>query len=428
MSLMSSALLAGILGCAHARSQAVHADYGFADYVRDFGRQYSGNELEVRRTIVEDNFRRIKEHNASPRRLWEASINKFVDRSLVEFQQLMGYDKVQARQRLEPGVLGTPYSMAPNATLPQWVDWRQKGAISEVKDQGSCGGCWGFSAAEAIESHLALHGGPLLRLAPEEFIACTPNLEHCGGKGGCSGGTLEQAFNFSMQHGIVEESSYPFRRGPRRHKCDFTKLSAPRVQVTGFVRLPSNDAQALMTALAQQGPLSILVAATPWQLYDKGIFDGELGMGCGLDINHAVQLVGYGSEDGIDYWLVRNSWGAGWGEGGYIRLLRQPGHESCGLDPAPKDGLCGKSGWVVVVVVVVDVVVVVVVAVVVVVVDVVVVVAVVVVAAADAATAVYVAVSCKVLLLLLMLLLLLLQLLLLELLLQLLPADVLAAA
>merc|ERR1719284_1666776 len=127
--------------------------------------------------------------------------------------------------------------------------------------------------------------------------------------------------------------------GPRKHmKADWSALA---VKKTGVVQLPSNDPQALLGAVATVGPVSISVDASEWNMYSRGVFTGT----CGYDVNHAVQLVGYGIDWGNLYWLVRNSWGAGWGEGGYIRLQRfsdgtsTGASEPCGVDSTPQDGM-----------------------------------------------------------------------------------------
>ena len=102
----------------------------------------------------------------------------------------------------------------------------------------------------------------------------------------------------------------------------------------------------MMQAVANDGPVSIAAAAQSWSFYGGGIFDGMGGNGCDVDVDHAIQLVGYGVDSNSNkaYWLVRNSWGAGWGEEGYIRILRSPGNEPCAMDKTPLDGVCGKSG------------------------------------------------------------------------------------
>merc|ERR1712187_925093 len=205
-------------------------------------------------------------------------------------------------------------------------------------NQGACGGCWAFSAAETLESHLAIATGkPAPKLSTQQIISCTPNPKHCGGTGGCQGATQPLAFNYTESAGITTDEAYPFRGGTGT--CDPSKIK-PVAKVGGFKLLPSNNYTALMTAVATKGPIAISVAAggLGWQLYGGGIMKQGL-FNKGFVIDHAVQLVGYGEENNVMYWLVRNSWG-NWGEKGYIRIQRfGEGKEPCGLDKTPRDGM-----------------------------------------------------------------------------------------
>ena len=168
------------------------------------------------------------------------------------------------------------------------------------------------------------------------------NPDKCGGTGGCEGATAVLGFGYVTEYGLSSESDYPY--AGRDERC--SKPSSPTAKVNGTVKLKTNDADALMQAVATVGPVSISVAADTWSFYSGGVFDGSMGSGCDVDIDHAVQLVGYGkdSDSGKYYWLVRNSWGSGWGEKGYIRVLRTPGNEPCDYDKTPLDGNCGESG------------------------------------------------------------------------------------
>lgn len=318
----------------------------WTDYARVFRRSYDPTEVPKRQRAVEDVLRRIAIQNRRPGKLWTAGWNNFSDRTADELLFLTGYDKVQASKRLDSSqqVAAHPSEI----TFPSSFDWRTHGVATAVKEQHTCQGCWAFAAVEAIESALAIAGGVLTELSVEELISCTPNVEHCGGSGGCGGATAEQAFNYSVQNGLTSEADYPWKHQPfSRHICDRSRVSKPVVSVQGFVRLPPNDDLSLLSALVQHGPIAVTVAATSWLLYDSGIFDGELGMGCGADLNHQVALMGYGSDASTNYWLVRNSYGASWGENGYMRLLRAASgqKEACAIDMQPTDGYCGKTGW-----------------------------------------------------------------------------------
>jgi cathepsin L len=220
--------------------------------------------------------------------------------------------------------------------LPKSVDWREKGVVSAVKDQGYCGSCWAFASTAVIESHVALETGKLFDLSPQQIASCSPNPKQCGGKGNCQGATAEIAFDYvANSEGLLEEFQYSYSSFYGvESSCSIPPAGVPKAHIDGYVKLPSNDYTSLMNAVAKIGPIAISVDASSWHAYSSGIFNG-----CNQvnpDINHAVVLVGYGEENGQKYWLVRNSWSASWGENGYIRLNRD--ENICGTDITPQDG------------------------------------------------------------------------------------------
>merc|ERR1711953_860675 len=208
--------------------------------------------------------------------------------------------------------------------------------------EGSCGSCWAFSATETLESHLAIATGEAApKLSPQQIVSCAPNPDQCGGTGGCQGSTQPLAFNYTKTVGITTDSNYPYKGSTG--KCDESKISPVAIN-DGFVQLPENDYTELMTAVATKGPMAISVAAggLGWQVYGGGVYSDSGSIHpflCSFDMDHAVQLVGYGVDNDKLYWLVRNSWGGGWGESGYIRVERRgEGKEPCGTDKTPQDG------------------------------------------------------------------------------------------
>jgi len=229
------------------------------------------------------------------------------------------------------------------------VDWRTaqspKGgpALSPVKNQGGCGSCWAFSATESIESNIAIETGTLPDLAPQQFVDCVPNPLQCGGTGGCQGATAELAFNYTIgAGGQVPNSEYKYTAATG--KCKFDKLPAPKVSIKSYVKLPINEYAPLIAAVTKQ-PISISVDAAVWQSYEKGVFTGcPHGKTDNVDIDHAVQLVGYGT-DVKPYFIVRNSWGPGWGESGFIRIDATSAKAgTCYDDKTPSDGNGCKGG------------------------------------------------------------------------------------
>jgi len=235
-------------------------------------------------------------------------VNHMVDYSDEELRSMLGVKKelVYLSRKNEANVRAGPSDPEVLKGLPSFVDWRLKNVVTPVKDQGKCGSCWSFAAAETIESMYAIATGELVELSEQKILDCTANPNHCGGTGGCGGATSELAFDMVKQNGIPTEWTYPYTSYGGK---DFTCNKAPPsyAKISSYVQLPANKQDDLMTAIANKGPISISVDASTWHLYETGVFDG-----CNQtnpDINHAVQLVGYGTDDKLgDYWLVRNSW------------------------------------------------------------------------------------------------------------------------
>jgi len=320
-------------------------DYGtslsYQEYKIKYGKTYELEEHSMRNKIFLENIERIKIQNALPDSSWKAGVNEFTDWSNDEF-------RVRKTGTLPPvansfvGVAESDRSMSAEA-LPDTVDWRTKNVVTPVKNQGGCGSCWAFSATETLESAVAIKTGKLFELAPQQLVSCSPDPNDCGGTGGCQGSTQQLGFNYTVGAGAVLETSYPYKGSTGT--CDNSKTAQPVAGITGYVTVQPNNYTALASAVAQIGPMAITVAAggMGWQLYHSGVYGGGI-FGCGYTLDHGVGLVGYGEDKGKMYWLVRNSWGAGWGEKGYMRIQRfGEGKEPCGVDKAPADGIACKG-------------------------------------------------------------------------------------
>jgi len=314
----------------------------FEEYVVKFEKTYVVNSTEwvQRQATFLLNSAEIARHNAIPSVSYKKAINQFTDMSKEEFNSFLGYNKPQGRTFQGVSQVPAPVFHKAVKDLPASVDWRTKGIVTPVKNQGGCGSCWAFATTETLESHAAKLTTPptLLVLSPQQLVSCAPNPKHCGGTGGCEGSTAEIAYDYlATSGGQTKESLIPYTA--RDSKCEYDPTKTPpAAAVTGFVKLPENNYTALMNAIAEIGPIAISVEADTWSSYGSGILPPD---GCNLgntDIDHAVQLVGYGTDAGTDYWIVRNSWGRGWGESGYIRLKRTADGLPCNEDKTPGDG------------------------------------------------------------------------------------------
>ena len=216
---------------------------------------------------------------------------------------------------------------------PDSVNWVEKCAVTPVKDQGQCGSCWSFSTTGALEGAYYLKTGELVAFSEQELVDCD-NLKNKGKDHGCNGGLMDNAFSWIEKHdGLCTEAAYPYTSG--KSKSAGTCQSCEPVtesKIVSFKDVSKNSDQAMMEALAQQ-PVSIAIQADQkdFQLYKSGVFTGS----CGTKLDHGVLAVGYGSNDGVDYYLVKNSWSSTWGDNGYIRLGRgddfNKGAGQCGL-------------------------------------------------------------------------------------------------
>jgi len=314
--------------------------YSFAEYVADFQKGYvaGSTEWKTREAIFDATLEAIVATNKAGLS-WRAGVNELTDQRSEEVPK--GYNKALGHSRRAGSALGLA-KPKPNAKkidvadLPDSVDWRESGVITPVKNQGGCGSCWAFSGTEALESHIAIATGTLFTLSEQEYVSCVENPDECGGTGGCMGATMELLFQHAVDNGIATEWTYPYTSYYGDSGNCTSSLSSV-ASITGYTMIESNNYDELMEAVATKGPIAITVDASTWSSYSGGIYAG-----CNQEspeLDHGVQLVGYGTDNGEDYWLVRNSWGPTWGENGYIRLARTADEAAlCGVDTDPAMG------------------------------------------------------------------------------------------
>ncbi|XP_034681797.1 cysteine proteinase RD21A-like [Vitis riparia] len=293
------------------------------------GKSYNAlGERERRFEIFKNNLRFIEEHNAV-NRTYKVGLNRFADLTNEEYRSRYLGRRDETRRGLRASRVSDRYSFRAGEDLPESVDWREKGAVVPVKDQGNCGSCWAFSTIAAVEGINQIATGDLISLSEQELVDCDKSYNQ-----GCNGGLMDYAFEFIINNGGIDsEEDYPYRAADTT--CDPNRKNARVVSIDGYEDVPQNDEGSLKKAVANQ-PVSVAIEARgrAFQLYQSGVFTGQ----CGTQLDHGVVAVGYGTENGVDYWIVRNSWGPNWGESGYIKLERNlAGTETgkCGIAIEP---------------------------------------------------------------------------------------------
>lgn len=273
-----------------------------------YGREYNGNEDGIRKSIFEDNMRYIQQENAK-NLTYTLAVNMFADLTGDEFvAQYTGLSQMPS--------FGAHLGVHEEGeSIDSSIDWVEKGAVNSVKDQGKCGSCWAFSTVGTLESAYQIATGKLLSLSEQQLVDCDRS------DSGCNGGWPHTAYDrYYTGAGVCTEDSYRYtaRGGScRASSCD---VALPRGSIAGHKNV-GQTSSALKSAVFQQ-PISVTVNAGQLQFYNGGVVTGP----CRGQINHAVIAVGYGT-DGMEYFKIRNSWGASWGERGYIRLAASGGSQ-----------------------------------------------------------------------------------------------------
>jgi KDEL-tailed cysteine endopeptidase len=288
----------------------------FDTFLQIHGKTYTtAAEYNYRFKVYLENLARINQYNTE-NSSFRLAPNQFADLTNDEYRALYLSSRSDSRIKNEIRIS--------NHNLPSEVDWRLQKAVTDVKDQQSCGSCWAFSATGAVEGLLAISGKGLLSLSEQELVDCSRGYKNLG----CDGGSIDFSFDYIKDHGITLEEDYQYQAANQTCQADSYQ---PVGRISGYVDVPENSSAQLKAAVAQQ-PVSVAIDAGSFafQFYISGVLDDSE---CGTQLSHGVLAVGYGNEDGKDYWLVKNSWGTWWGEEGYVKIFRQDndGPGLCGI-------------------------------------------------------------------------------------------------
>jgi C1A family cysteine protease len=288
-------------------------------FTQQYNKVYEPSEYYYRYKVFCANLAKIEAHNALGKS-YTMGMNEFGDLTWDEFRA----------SHLSP----SPVRSLPLNTvslnledIPEEIDWVEKGMVTPVKNQGQCGSCWAFSAVAAMETTYGLGNKKPIDLSEQELVDCSKSY----GNEGCNGGLMDYAFKYVIdKKGIASDKDYPYKA--RDQQCNTKPKKVPHTDFKEFVDVPENNTDELKAACATTA-ISVAIEADQYQFqfYSGGVFDDE----CGTNLDHGVTLVGYGhdEESDKDFWKVKNSWGASWGESGYIRMIRKDGES----DP----GICG---------------------------------------------------------------------------------------
>jgi len=290
------------------------------------GKSYTDkSEENFRLKVFMENKHLIAKHNqraSNGLKSYSLAMNQFGDLLHHEFTSMMNGYKMDYKINSSNG---STYLSPANVMVPSSVDWRTKGYVTPVKNQGQCGSCWSFSSTGSLEGQNFRKTGKLVSLSEQNLVDCSKSY----GNNGCEGGLMDYAFQYVRDNkGIDTETSYPYEA--QDDSCRFNKRNIGATD-TGFVDIPQGSETKLKEAVATVGPVSVAIDASheSFQFYSHGVYDEQDCSSESLD--HGVLVVGYGTtEEGQDYWIVKNSWGTSWGDEGYIKMSRNKNNQ-CGI-------------------------------------------------------------------------------------------------
>lgn len=287
-----------------------------------FGKKYDNLQEEAHRFLVWlDNWHFINQFNIEGSENFTMGVNQFTDLTGDEFRYYVhGHGESCLKIRPAYERVKIHEKKFSNVNVPDSIDWTNNNGdyVTPVKNQGQCGSCWAFSTTGSIESRYAIAhhetGNSITSLSEQQLVDCSGSE----GNDGCSGGLMDYAFKYvEKEGGLCSETEYPYKA--RDGTCKASSCGTKYDAITGYTDVHSDSESSLEAAVAE-GPVSIAIEAdqTAFQHYKSGVLTGT----CGTRLDHGVLAVGYGTENGQEYWKVKNSWGTSWGEEGYVLICR----------------------------------------------------------------------------------------------------------
>lgn len=290
----------------------------FSRFVHRHGKRYASvEETKLRFEIFKENLKFIRSSNKQsfPYKL---RVNQFADLTWEEFRK----HRLGAAQECSATFKGN--HKLSHRVLPESKDWRDEGIVSPVKDQGHCGSCWTFSTTGALEAAYTQAFNKSISLSEQQLVDCAQPFNNFG----CNGGLPSQAFEYIKYNGGLDtEEAYPYTGVDG--KCKFSAENIG-VEVKDSVNITQDNEKELQDAVAFVRPVSVAFeVVNEFRFYEKGVYTSTTCGSTPMDVNHAVLAVGFGVEDGIPYWLIKNSWGDAWGDEGYFKM--EMGKNMCGV-------------------------------------------------------------------------------------------------
>eukprot|EP00873_Tetraselmis_striata_P043358 jgi/Tetstr1/463622/TSEL_008484.t1 len=321
----------------HAVQKVIDAQDAFSLYVTALGKQYDSEDFAHRQTVFLSTLATVAEHNAGGASNFTLGINRFSDWTDEEFQAVYLQGMGRKANEFVPPEVPQPEE-APDAyrsfayehvaDVPDSIDWHAAGKVGAIKDQHingtACGCCWSFACIGVLETAIAIGTGkPPVSLAEQQLIACDYHPEDQAGNAGCEGGYWWKGFDYIIKNGGIDAmADWPYLG--KNSQCDSEKESNNKVAtIDGYEFIDYWNETALIATVANQPAVVEVCVGLPflhlWKSYRGGIFDID---GCYEEIDHGITVVGYdmAGYGGQGTWLLKNSWGEVWGEGGYLRV------------------------------------------------------------------------------------------------------------